>query len=95
VPPFLARYTIDTHHTPAYAVGYLADKIKPRMLMTTHMTFDLWLNEETVAEVWHHWDGPYHFGAPVEALPENLRKSMGGHWEYSQGNCKKLEEMDQ
>jgi hypothetical protein len=64
VPPFLARYTIDTHHTPGYAVGYLADKIKPRMLMTTHMTFDPWLNEETVAEVRHHWDGPYHFGAP-------------------------------
>ena len=65
VPPFLARYTIDTHHTPGYAVGYLASKIKPRMLMTTHMTFDPWLNEgRTVAEVRHHWDGPYHFGAP-------------------------------
>ena len=179
VPPFLARYTIDTHHTPGYAVGYLADKIKPRMLMTTHMTFDPWLNEETVAEVRHHWDGPYHFGspdgivvnvttdqiwvregilpdfpnqrapqfdftngqlvvplpptdrskiqepfvremqidpdeyypegyypelleewpvdsdlvAPVEALPENLRKSMGSHWELTQKNRKKLEEM--
>jgi hypothetical protein len=181
VPPFLARYTIDTHHTPGYAVGYLADKIKPRMLMTTHMTFDPWLNEETVAEVRHHWDGPYHFGAPdgivvnvttdqiwvregilpdfpnqrapqqdftngqlvvplpptdrakiqnewvreqqidpdeyypegykpdlleewpvdkdlvapVEALPPNLKASMGGHWEYTQRNRKKLKEMQQ
>lgn len=34
--------------------------------MTTHMTFDPWLNEETVAEVRHHWDGPYHFGAPTD-----------------------------
>ena len=34
------------------------------MFMTTHMTFDPWINEETVAEVRHHWDGPYHFGAP-------------------------------
>jgi hypothetical protein len=180
VPPFLARYTIDTHHTPGYAVCYLADKIKPRMLMTTHMTFDPWLNEETVAEVRHHWDGPYHFGAPdgivvnvttdqiwvregilpdfpnqrapqqdftngqlivplpptdrskiqnewvreqqidpdeyypegykpdlleewpvdselvapVESLPANLKASMGGHWEYTQRNRKKLEEMN-
>jgi hypothetical protein len=148
------------------------------MLMTTHMTFDPWLNEETVAEVRHHWKGPYHFGAPdgivvnvttdqiwvregilpdfpnsrapqqdfsngqlvvplpptdrtriqepfvremqidpdkyypegykpelleewpvdsdlvapVEALPENLRKSMGGHWELTQKNRKALEQ---
>ena len=40
VPPFLGRYTVDTHHTPAYAAGYLASKIKPRILMTTHMGFD-------------------------------------------------------
>jgi ribonuclease Z len=64
VPPFLGRYTIDTHHTPAYAAGYLASKIEPRLFMTTHMDFDPYLNEETVAEVRHHWDGPYHFGAP-------------------------------
>ena len=32
--------------------------------MTTHMDFDPFLNEETVAEVRHHWKGPYHFGAP-------------------------------
>jgi hypothetical protein len=64
VPPFLGRYTIDTHHTPGYAAGYLASKIEPSLFMTTHMTFDPYLNEETVAEVRHHWDGPYHFGAP-------------------------------
>ena len=51
VPPFLARYTVDTHHTPAYASGYLANQIQPRMFMTTHMNFDPFLNEETVAEV--------------------------------------------
>ena len=64
VPPFLGRYTIDTHHTPGYAAGYLASRIKPRILMTTHMPFDPYLNEEAVAEVREHWDGPYHFGAP-------------------------------
>jgi ribonuclease BN (tRNA processing enzyme) len=64
VPPFLGRYTLDTHHTPAYAAGYLANQIKPRMFMTTHMPFDPYLNAETVAEVREHWKGPYHFGAP-------------------------------
>lgn len=181
VPPFLARYTIDTHHTPGYAAGYVANQIKPRMFMTTHMTFDPWLNEETVAEVREHWKGPYHFGAPdgivvnvtpdsiwvregilpdfpnnrapqqdfsngqlivpapkykredlqepfireqqvepskyypkgyqpellehwpvssdlvvpYEQLPENLKRSMGGHWELKLRNQKKLEEMNQ
>lgn len=64
VPPFLGRYTIDTHHNPAYAAGYLANQVKPRLFMTTHMPFDPYLNEETVAEVREHWKGPYHFGAP-------------------------------
>ena len=64
VPPFLARYTVDTHHTPAYAAGYLANQIQPRMFLTTHMPFDPYLNEETVAEIRTHWKGPYHFGAP-------------------------------
>ncbi|GEM81433.1 guanitoxin biosynthesis MBL fold metallo-hydrolase GntH [Vibrio superstes] len=64
VPPFLGRYTVDTHHTPGYAAGYMADKIQPRLFMTTHMPFDPYLNEETVAQVREHWKGPYHFGAP-------------------------------
>ena len=73
VPPFLARYTVDTHHTPAYASGYLANQIKPRMFMTTHMNFDPFLNEETVAEVREHWKGPYHFGAP-DGIVVNVTK---------------------
>ncbi len=64
VPPFLGRYTVDTHHTPAYAAGYLANQIKPRMFMTTHMAFDPYQNEEAVAEIREHWKGPFHFGAP-------------------------------
>jgi len=64
VPPFLGRYTVDTHHTPGYGAGYVANQIKPRMFMNTHMTFDPYVNEETVAEVREHWKGPYHFGAP-------------------------------
>ncbi|MEZ8373585.1 guanitoxin biosynthesis MBL fold metallo-hydrolase GntH [Vibrio cyclitrophicus] len=73
VPPFLARYTVDTHHTPAYAAGYVANEVQPRLFMTTHMTFDPYLNEETVAEVRHHWQGPYHFGAP-DGIVVNMTK---------------------
>ncbi|GGZ91775.1 hypothetical protein GCM10007028_32760 [Algibacter mikhailovii] len=73
VPPFLGRYTVDTHHTPGYAAGYLANQIKPRMFMTTHMSFDPYLNEETVAEVRNHWKGPYHFGAP-DGIVVNMTK---------------------
>ncbi len=73
VPPFLGRYTVDTHHTPGYAVGYLANKIQPRMLMTTHMSFDPYQNEEVVAEVREHWKGPYHFGAP-DGIVVNMTK---------------------
>ncbi|WP_299589193.1 guanitoxin biosynthesis MBL fold metallo-hydrolase GntH [uncultured Microbulbifer sp.] len=64
VPPFLARYTVDTHHTPGYAAGWLANQIKPILFMTTHMPFDPYLNEETVAQIREFWKGPYHFGAP-------------------------------
>ncbi len=73
VPPFLGRYTIDTHHTPGYAAGYLAKYIEPRIMLTTHMPFDPYINEETVAEVRYHWDGPYHFGAP-DGIVVNVTK---------------------
>jgi len=73
VPPFLGRYTVDTHHTPAYAAGYLANQIKPRMFMTTHMAFDPYQNEESVAEVREHWKGPFHFGAP-DGIVVNMTK---------------------
>jgi ribonuclease BN (tRNA processing enzyme) len=75
VPPFLARYTIDTHHTPAYASGYLANQIQPRLFMTTHMSYDPYVVEETVAEVREHWKGPFHFGAP-DGIVVNVTKDQ-------------------
>jgi len=75
VPPFLGRFTVDTHHTPGYAAGYLANQIKPRLFMNTHMSFDPYLNEETVAEVRYHWKGPYHFGAP-DGIVVNMTKDQ-------------------
>jgi len=53
----------------------LANQIQPRMFMTTHMNFDPFLNEETVAEVREHWKGPYHFGAP-DGIVVNMTKDM-------------------
>ena len=64
MPLFMLRYTLDTHHTPGYAAGYLATQVNPRLLMATHMPVDAYLIEETVAEVRHHWKGPFSFGAP-------------------------------
>ena len=75
VPPFLGRYTIDTHHTPAYAAGYVANLIQPRLFMTTHMAFDPYQNEETVAEIREHWKGPFHFGAP-DGIVVNMTKDQ-------------------
>jgi len=75
VPPFLARYTIDTHHTPGYAAGYVANMVQPRLFMTTHMPFDPYLNEEATAEVREHWDGPFHFGAP-DGVVANITKEQ-------------------
>jgi hypothetical protein len=76
VPPFLARYTIDTHHTPGYAAGYLANQVQPRLFLTTHVPFDPYLNEETVAEVREHWKGPYHFAAPDGVVVNVTRDSI-------------------
>ena len=56
-----------------YAAGYVANQIEPRLLMTTHMAFDPYQNEETVAQVRYHWKGPYHFGAP-DGIVVNVTK---------------------
>jgi ribonuclease BN (tRNA processing enzyme) len=73
VPPVIGRYTIDNHHTPAYAAGYMANLIEPRLLMTTHMAFDPYQNDETVVEIREHWKGPFHLGAP-DGIVVNVTK---------------------
>jgi ribonuclease Z len=73
VPPVLGRYTIDTHHTPGYAAGYMANLVKPRMFMTTHVAFDPYQNDETVVEIREHWKGPFHIGAP-DGIVVNITK---------------------
>jgi ribonuclease Z len=40
LPEFLFNYTVDIHHTLAYATGYLIKQVNPRCGMVTHLAFD-------------------------------------------------------
>ena len=64
VMPVIGRNTVDSAHNSGYAAGYLFNKVKPRMAMTTHMGYDAYSNPELLAEIRHHYKGPFHFGAP-------------------------------
>ena len=57
IPQWLYNYTIDIHHTPHYAVGYLMKEIQPRIGMVTHLEYEEELMNEIYAGVRHHWDG--------------------------------------
>ena len=64
IPPFIYNYTIDTHHTPHYALGYMINEINPRIGMTTHLEYDEDTICEVIAGVRTHWKGMFAFGAP-------------------------------
>jgi ribonuclease Z len=64
VSPLMGRMTVDTSHNPGYAAGYLFDQLKPRLGMTTHMSYDAYSNTELLAQIRNTWKGPFHFGAP-------------------------------
>ena len=64
VLPVMGRMTVDTSHNPGYAAGYLFNELKPRMAMTTHMSYDTYSNPELLAQIRQKWKGPFHFGAP-------------------------------
>lgn len=64
VLPVMGRMTVDTSHNPGYAAGYLFNQVKPRLGMTTHMSFDSYSNPELLAQIRENWKGPFHFGAP-------------------------------
>jgi ribonuclease Z len=63
-PEWLTNYTIDTHHTPHYAVGYMMNEVNPRIGMVTHMEYDEPTVNESIAGIRAHWDGLFAFGAP-------------------------------
>ncbi len=64
VLPVMGRMTVDTSHNPGYAAGYLFNQLKPRLAMTTHMSYDSYSNPELFAQIREHYQGPFHFGAP-------------------------------
>jgi ribonuclease BN (tRNA processing enzyme) len=64
MPAALAAYTIDTSHTPAYGLGYICKQAQPKVCVATHYGYDDIFNNETVAEVRHHYKGAFAFGAP-------------------------------
>jgi ribonuclease Z len=68
VPEALMNYTVDIHHSPHYAVGYMMKQINPRAGMVTHLAYDEDVVAETVAGVRQHWDGLFLFGAPDVAV---------------------------
>jgi len=74
--PMLGRFTIDTHHNPGYAAGYLYNKCQPRLAMGTHMPWDAYSNAEIIAEVRHHWSGPFQFGAPDMIVVNVTKESI-------------------
>ena len=64
LPPWLYNYTIDTHHTPHYAAGYLMKQVNPRVGMVTHIEYEDDLLNEVSAGIRAHWDGFFLYGAP-------------------------------
>ena len=64
MPVALGAYTIDTSHTPAYGLGYICKEAQPKVCVATHYSYDDIFNNETVAEVRHHYKGAFAFGAP-------------------------------
>jgi len=68
LPEFLFNYTVDIHHTLAYASGYLINQVNPRCGMVTHLSFDNDTLNEQSADVRAHWDGPFLYGASDVAV---------------------------
>jgi ribonuclease Z len=73
LPEWLYNYTIDTHHTPHYAAGYLMNQVQPRLAMATHLEYEEDLLGEMIAGIRVHYDGFFAFGAP-DVMVVNVTK---------------------
>ena len=73
LPLWLYNYTIDTHHTPHYAAGYLMKQVQPRIAMATHVEYEEDLLGEMIAGIRVHYDGFFAFGAP-DVMVVNVTK---------------------
>jgi hypothetical protein len=61
MPPVILNMTIDQAHSPHYAVGYMFNKIQPRLAMVTHVGFDEELVPEIIAGIRVHYSGLFQF----------------------------------
>ena len=73
LPEFLYNYTVDIHHTIAYATGYLINQVNPRVGMATHLAFDDDTLNEQSADIRAHWKGLFLYGAP-DVVTVNVTK---------------------
>ena len=64
MPPIILNTTIDQAHSPHYAIGYMFNKIQPRLAMVTHLSYDEELIPEIVSGIRLHYSGLFQFGAP-------------------------------
>ncbi len=69
-------------------------KIQNAFVREKQIDPDLYYPEGYKPELLEEWPVDSDLVVPYEALPENLKASMGGHWELTRKNREKLEEMN-
>jgi ribonuclease Z len=74
MPAVIGMTTIDQAHTPHYAVGYIFNKVQPRLAMVTHTAYDEELIPEITAGIRVHYGGLFQFGAP-DVVVVNVTKN--------------------
>jgi hypothetical protein len=83
MPAIIMSTTIDQAHSPHYAVGYMFNKIQPRLAMVTHTSYDEELIPEITAGIRVHYSGLFQFGAPDVVVVKRHQRcnlvSQGGN----------------
>jgi len=74
MPAVMMTTTIDQAHSPHYAVGYMFNKVQPRLAMVTHTSYDEELIPEITAGIRAHYSGFFQFGAP-DVVVVNVTKT--------------------
>lgn len=72
VSPLMGAYVLDNYHTPHYGLGYLAQKVAPRLAMATHLSYDRELVPEMLAGIRRHYKGLFAFG--IDNVVVNVTK---------------------
>ena len=74
MPPIIVNTTIDQAHSPHYAIGYMFNRIKPRLAMVTHLSYDEEMIPEIVAGIRVHYRRP----VPVRCARRRRRQRHQG-----------------